>query len=273
MNLQQRVDLSELYDREEDFSADLAQHLGALEIGQFEDAETEAMVGKRRADIVATGDDGTLVIENQFGKANWDHWGRLEAYARLKKANVAVLIAEGFEDLMIVTCRLRDEDSSVDWYLIEAQANSHGELSFHHVVGPSIDIQMERKADSEESEFWAPIQRGDHGALFKGMRLHGKRLVKPLDRMLLKLGVTTRESYAQIEFSSDLPEDQREAVIKRLEDADHKYKVSERTTKSVRLNFPVLDIGWVEKDRWDDIREALVKKGEELYHIIENSGA
>ena len=61
--------------------------------------------------------------------------------------------------------------------------------------------------------------------------------------------------------------------MKRLEDAGHEYEVSDRTTKSVRLNFPVIDIGWVERDRWDDIREALVKKGEELYHIIENSGA
>ena len=274
MKLQQRVDLSELYNREEDFSADLAQHLDALQIGQFEDAETEAKVGRRYADIVATGSGGTLVIENQFGTADWDHWGRLEAYARLKEADVAVLVAEKFEELMIDTCRLRDDvDTSIDWYLIEAHASSHGELSFHHVVGPSKDIKTEKTTGSEQREFWAPIQRGDHGALFKGLRLDGNWLVKPLDRMFLNLGVTTRESYAQIHFLSELPLDQREAVVKGLVDAGHDYEESDRTTKDVRLKFPVLDIGWVERDNWDEIREALVQKGEELYNAIENSGA
>ena len=33
MKLQQRVNLSELYNREEDFSADLAEHLDALNVG------------------------------------------------------------------------------------------------------------------------------------------------------------------------------------------------------------------------------------------------
>ena len=74
------------------------------------------MSARVRADIVAVGEDGTLVVENQFGKADWDHWGRLEAYARLKEADAAVLVAENFEELMIVTCNLRNEDSAISWY-------------------------------------------------------------------------------------------------------------------------------------------------------------
>ena len=70
---------------------------------------------------------------------------------------MAVLVAEDFEELMIVTCRFRDEDSNIDWYLVQAQANSHNELSFHHVVGPAIDIQTERKVEGEESEFLSLI--------------------------------------------------------------------------------------------------------------------
>ena len=92
MNLQKTIPLSSIYKREEDFSTDLADTLDALRIGSFEDVKTEVRVGTRRADIVAAGEDGTLVIENQFGKADWDHWGRLEAYARLKDATVAVLV-------------------------------------------------------------------------------------------------------------------------------------------------------------------------------------
>ena len=157
MKLQQLIPLSNIYTQEEDFSTDLADNLDALQVGDFEDPETESNVGTRRADIVAAGEDGILVIENQFGKADWDHWGRLEAYARLKKADVAVLVAEEFEELMIVTCNLRNEDSAISWYLIQAQANAHKELSFHHIARPAIDIQTEKKAEVGYSEFWAPI--------------------------------------------------------------------------------------------------------------------
>lgn len=72
MNLQKIKSLSDIYTREEDFSADLADTLDAFNVGKFEDAETEAKVGTRKADIVAVGEDGTLVVENQLGKADWD---------------------------------------------------------------------------------------------------------------------------------------------------------------------------------------------------------
>ena len=76
------VQLSSHYNREEDFNKILARNLNLLRVGSFEDGETEAPVGTLRADIVARGDDGILVVECQFGKADWGHWGRLEAYAR-----------------------------------------------------------------------------------------------------------------------------------------------------------------------------------------------
>lgn len=132
MKLQKYKKLSSIFKREEDFSLALINHISELQVGNYEDAETESRVGTRRADIVATSNDGILVIENQFGKADWDHWGRLEAYTRLKEANVALLIAEDFEELMVVTCNLRNEDSNIDWYLIQVQVNEHDEISFHH---------------------------------------------------------------------------------------------------------------------------------------------
>ena len=65
MKLRQTIPLSKIYSREEDFSSDLADNLAALGVGLFQDAETESNVGTRQADIVAKGDDGTLVVENQ----------------------------------------------------------------------------------------------------------------------------------------------------------------------------------------------------------------
>jgi len=159
MKAPEYVELWQVYKREEDFSMELSKNLSLLEIGKFEDEiEVEALVGTRRADIVASGNDGILVIENQFGKADWDHWGRLEAYARIKEANTAVLIAEEFEPLMIQTCSLRNQqDRAIDWYLIRARVTEEKLHIFQMDSGPAIDIQAER-TKVEYSEFWAPIR-------------------------------------------------------------------------------------------------------------------
>ena len=71
MKLQSNIQLAKIYKREEYFSSDLAENLSTLGVGLFEDAEVEAFVGTRRADIVATEDGGALVVENHFGRADW----------------------------------------------------------------------------------------------------------------------------------------------------------------------------------------------------------
>ena len=273
MKLQETIPLSSIYNREENFSADLADNLEALQIGKFEDVETEANVGTRRADIVASGEDGILVVENQFGEADWDHWGRLEAYARLKEATVAVLVAESFEELMIVTCRLRDEDSAVDWYLIQAQANTHEELSFHHVVGPAIDIQTEKRAEGGYSEFWAPIRNGEFGELFAGkpVPIRDEGWVR---RNIRNIGVTlflnNQQCYILLYFEGENPLERRDRIMTLLPKSDYiwEYKDSPKETK---VKFPILDKGKKDRDDWDEIRKKLVAMGTDIYNKIKES--
>ena len=274
MNIQQRIPLSDIYKREEDFSADLADNLDELIVGKFEDVETEANVGTRRADIVAVGEDGTLVVENQFGKADWDHWGRLEAYARLKEATVAVLVAEEFEELMIVTCRYRDEDSTIDWYLIQAQANSHNELSFHHVVGPAIDIQTEKSAESGYSEFWAPIRNGEFGELFAGKPVpinNEDWITKTIRNIGVWLHLTNQRCYVQLYFLGSDKKERRKKIMTLFPESDYDYKYKD-TSREIKVQFPVLDKGRNDRDDWDEIREALVSLGTDIYNKIEESG-
>lgn len=273
MQLQKTIRLSSIYTREEDFSDDLADNLDALSVGSFEDSETESNVGTRRADIVAEGEDGILVVENQFGKADWDHWGRLEAYARIKKATVAVLVAEDFEELMVVTCRLRDEDSAIDWYLIQAQANSHKELSFHHVVGPAIDIQTERKAEAGESEFWAPIRNGEFGELFKGkpvpIRDEGW-IAKTTRNISVCLFLTNQRCYVQLYFGGENRSERREEIMALFPESDYTWEYRD-SPKQIKAQFPVLDKGKKDQDHWDEIREKLVAMGTDIYNKINES--
>ena len=280
MKRQETIPLSNIYNREEDFSTDLANNLDILKVGEFEDAETEARVGTRKADIVAVGEDGTLVVENQFGRADWDHWGRLEAYARLKEADVAVLVAEDFEELMIVTCRLRDADSAFDWYLIQAQANTHEELSFHHVVGPAIDIQTEREAEARESEFWEPIRNGEFGELFAGrpvpisnegwITCNEGWITKALRNIGVWLRLTNRRCYVQLYFQGANRSERREEIMALFPKSEYPHEYKD-TRKETKVQFSVLDKGKNDRDDWDEIREKLVAMGTDIYNKINES--
>ena len=275
MNIQETMPLSSIY-TEVEFSAALADNLDALNLGEFEDVETEFNVNKRRADIVAVGVDGVLVIENQFGTANWDHWGRLEAYARSRDATVAALVAESFEDLMIVTCNRRNEESNIDWYLIQAQVNSHEEFAFHHVARPAIDIQIGPATDVEYSEFWAPIRSGELGELFAGklvpIRDDGA-ISKQLRGIGLWLKLRQQRCYVQLFFSgADKSErsEHREMVMTLFPKSEYTYEYRE-ASKAVSAVFPVLDKGKKNRDTWDEIRQKLVAMGTDIYNKINES--
>ncbi len=269
MKVQETKSLSQLYSREEDFSADLASHITHLCVGSFEDAETESVVGTRRADIVATGDDGTMVVENQFGKADWDHWGRLEAYARLKEANVAVLVAEDFEELMVVTCSLRNEDSKIDWYLIKVVVNTHDELSFHYVSRPAVDIQTQ-KSNVEYSEFWKPVRES---GLFAGkpVPLRDESWIgKGVRGMNLLLQLHNHACSVLISFQGESRIERRASVIELFSGSEYTYELRE-SPKFANIVFPVLEKGKKDRDAWPEIRARLVQVGEDIYTRLKNS--
>ena len=275
MKLQKTMPLSSIY-TEIEFSAALADNLNALDIGEFEDVETEFNINRRRADIVAVGEDGILVVENQFGAADWDHWGRLEAYARLRNATVAALVAESFEDLMIVTCNRRNEESGINWYLIQAQVNSHKEFSFHQVARPAIDIQIGPATDVEYSEFWTPIRGGEHGELFAGRPVSVRNdgsISKQFRGVSLSLKLRQQRCYAQLFFSgADKSEksEHREIVMTLFPKSDYSYEYRE-ASRAVSAVFPVLDKGKRDRENWDEIREALVSMGTDIYNKISES--
>ncbi len=268
MKLQKPISLSAIYKREEDFSKDLAETLDALKVGKFEDAETESNVGTRKADIVAVGEDGILVVENQFCTANWDHWGRLEAYARLKEATVAVLVAEDFEDLMIATCNLRNEESKISWYLIQAQANTHKELSFHWVARPAPDIQTEKLIDPEYKEFWEPIFQNELFSVCNDRWMGDGWVGKTIhDNIEIWLRLSKQECYIQLYFDGAKS---RKEVMELFPESDYNYENADNSAET-RVKFPVLDKGIKDRDDWNEMREKLVVMGTDIYDKINES--
>ena len=272
MKLQKTMSLSSIY-TEIAFSAALANNLDALEVGKFEDVETESNVGTRRADIVAKGKGSILVIENQFGKADWDHWGRLEAYARAQNATVAVLIAESFEDLMIVTCNRRNEESDIHWYLIQAQANAHKELFFHHIARPAVDIQTQKKTEVGYSEFWTPIRNGEYGELFVGKPVPISNegwICKTSRNISVCLFLTNQRCYVQLYFEGKDRLERRDTIMALFPESDYTYEYND-SPKQTRVQFPVFDKGKKDRGDWDEIRKKLVTMGTDIYNKINES--
>lgn len=291
MKGQELKPLSEIYDREEDFSAALSENLDLLKLGTFTDVQLEASTDNRSADIVAVGSysEDKLVIENQFGKADWDHWGRLEGYARHHNATIGVLIAEDFEHLMILACRERNIESPIRWYLIQVKVNNHDEFYYHNVVEPTsadVDAANERlrrrifriktpkhplKGEGDTA-FWQPI-RDDTSGLFAGRPLgsnNSRGIVKKVRGKRIGINLVLRDEYSNVLllFEGNDRNKRREKAKELFADYDKPYKPIDRNRES-GLSFHVIDKGRRDKAYWGQIRESLVTEGTYIYQRVQ----
>ena len=292
MKQQEFKSLSDLYDREEDFSEALSKNLNLLKLGRFTDAQLEVSTDNRSADIVAFGtyNDEILVIENQFGNVDWDHWGRLEGYVRFHDATIGVLIAEGFEHLMILACRERNIESSISWYLIKSRVNSHNEFDFDNIVEPShadVDAGSERfrrrnfryknskrrqDVGDGDTAFWQPI-RDDRSSLFAGRPLaptNNTGIVKKVRGKGIRIILVLRNesSIILLLFDGDNRKTRREKAKELFADYDKTYKSIDRV-REAGLAFDITDKGRHDRDYWDQIRESLDKEGTYIYQRVQ----
>ena len=285
--------LSDIYDREEDFSAMLSKHLDRLGLGRFTDIQLEVPTDNRIADIVATRNysDERLVIENQFGNADWDHWGRLEGYARHHDVTIAVLIAEGFEHLMILACRERNIESPISWYLIQIEVTIRDEFLFRNIVEPTstdLDAANERLrrrifrikppklyAKGEgDTAFWQPI-RDDKSCLFAGKTLaptNKRGIVKKVRGKGIRINLVLLNECSRIRllFDGDNRKTRRNNAKKLFADYDKTCKSVDLVSEA-GLDFDITDKGRHDIDYWDPIRESLVTEGTYIYERVQSA--
>ena len=93
--------MRDTWPEEPDFSAWLAKPDGLALLGEalgmgLDEAETERQVGPFSADVVCRGVDGVVVVENQFGRTDHDHLGKLLTYSAGLESATIVWIAEKF---------------------------------------------------------------------------------------------------------------------------------------------------------------------------------
>ncbi len=160
--------------------------------------------------------------------------------------------------------------SEIDWYLIQAQANTHHELSFHHVVQPAIDIQVEKKSGVEYSEFWEPIRKE---GLFAGKPVSIRDegwIGKSVRGVQLLLHLNNHRCYVRLSFQGDDRMERRDKAMELFPLSEYKFEFQE-SAKFAAVVFLVLDKGKKDQDDWPAIRVALVKTGTDIYDRINGS--
>jgi len=116
---------------QEDHIAQLSDALGI----ELEVENIEVAVGPYSADILAkdTGTDRYVVIENQFGRTNHDHLGKLITYGSVLDASAVVWLSENFTE---------EHRRALDWL----NDNTSDELAFYGVTLELWQIDNSRPA-------------------------------------------------------------------------------------------------------------------------------
>lgn len=140
---------------EKDFTPWLQKNLDVLgeTVGMdLSPLEREAAVGKVfEADLLAEGPDGDLVvIENQFGKSDHDHLGKILTYLVNLDAKIAIWICENpqAEHKEAVDWLNKSSASDIAFYLIRLEAFQMGDLPD---VAPKFSIISEPSSQIKEA--------------------------------------------------------------------------------------------------------------------------
>lgn len=115
----------------------LAEELGI----EIENLVRESRPGDFRCDIKGNllGDENSIVvIENQFGRTNHDHLGKLFTYAAVHRAMTGIWIAENISDdhRQVIDWLNENTPTSVSFYLVGLKLYQYGE----GLVVPQLDV-------------------------------------------------------------------------------------------------------------------------------------
>ena len=145
-----RVPLREVWAHEAyDFTRWLQDNIdvltSAIGIG-LENVEREQSAGAFNIDLVAEDEAGAkVIIENQLGKSDHDHLGKVLTYLAAMNARAAVWIVADPRPEHVAAVSWLNDSSSADFYLLKVEAVRIGESEpaplLTRIVGPSAETK------------------------------------------------------------------------------------------------------------------------------------
>ncbi|MCG9127235.1 hypothetical protein JT359_06480 [Candidatus Poribacteria bacterium] len=155
---------------------------------------------------------------------------------------------------------------------VSKYSDLHNQSSYHNASQPTIDLQNEESI-KEYSEFWQPVRKGNFGVLFKGKPVPVRNegcIGKSINRIKVNLFLNKQNCYIQLLFTGDDKIEKRDQVMKLFSSSDYKFEYKD-SPKEAKANFPILEKGKNHREEWDEIREALVRIGTDIYNKIKDS--
>jgi hypothetical protein len=169
----ERVPLREVWRHEAlDFTGWLEENLDVLNDVldmTLSGAEREQSAGTFSVDLVAEDESGSpVIIENQFGKSDHDHLGKLVTYLTAIDARAAVWVVSDARPEHIAAITWLNESSAAAFYLVKLEAIRIADSSpaplLTLIVGPSEEIREASKTKKDLAEryairgqFWAQL--------------------------------------------------------------------------------------------------------------------
>ena len=181
MKISKRTEVApkEIWRMETEFSAWLASEAGleliASDIGiEVENTRTESSPGDFRCDIVGNALDDEnhrIVIENQYGKTDHDHLGKMLTYAAVHDATTGIWISERVSDdhRQVIDWLNEITPANVNFYLAQIKAyridDSAVAPQLEVVCRPNLDVKLQRDKDKQvlsnskiwNKEFWEDV--------------------------------------------------------------------------------------------------------------------
>lgn len=157
----ERVPLRQVWEHEAyDFTQWLQEHIEVLNdaLGlNLVNVDREQAAGSFSIDLVAEdAGGGTVIIENQLGKSDHDHLGKLITYLCSMGAKAAVWIVSDPRPEHVAAITWLNESNSARFYMVKVEAVRIGQSEpaalFTQIVGPSEDAQSVGHTKKELAE-------------------------------------------------------------------------------------------------------------------------
>lgn len=283
----QRVPLREVWPHEEyDFTPWLQDNLDVLSDVidvPISSAEREQAAGTFSVDLVGTDESShRVIIENQFGKTNHDHLGKLITYLTAFEAQVGIWIAEQPRPEHIAAITWLNQSTAASFYLIKVEAVRIGDSPaapiLTRIVGPSLEGREVGKAketiatlENTFTQFWGQLlerakgQTALHGNVSPGTH---QWISTSGGRSGLSLSYFARRHDAQVELYIDTGDaENNKAIFDTLAAARERIeqtfggslgweRLDNRRASRIRAIVPVA--GYQDTERWGELQDALI---------------
>jgi hypothetical protein len=284
----QRVPLREVWKHEAlDFTAWLEKNFDvlndALDIS-LSSAKREQAAGSFSVDLLAEDDSGNfVVIENQLGKSDHDHLGKLLTYLVAFEAKTAIWIVSEPRPEHVSTIAWLNEVSPASFYLLKVEAlkieDSLPAPFLTPVVGPSEEGRRVGDAKKEQTEVHSVRRRFWSRLLEKAaQRTNIHAHASPSDRYYSTVGTGIPGLYygyvlvrgaARIELyihrSGGAEENERvfDLLADQREDIEAEYGAPlhwQRNEGSSPCRiYKLIDVpDWTDEDGWDGLHEEMI---------------